>query len=60
MEAKTITNLPNEVIEKQIMVYLSVNDLNALARIDIERFKQMAEDVIEKRRELINYQILYL
>ena len=50
-EDKSITDLPNEVIEKCFMVYLSVNDLNSFGRIGIERFKQMAEDVIEKRRE---------
>ena len=51
MEAKTITDLPNEVIDKSIMVYLSVNDLRSFARIGIERFKKLAEDLIEKRSE---------
>ena len=48
---KSITDLPNEVIEKSIMVFLTFNDLRAFGGIGIERFKQMAEDVIEKRRE---------
>ena len=51
MEAKSFIDIPNEVIEKSIMVYLSVNDLRSFGRIGIERIKQMAEDVIEKRRE---------
>ena len=51
MEAKTIVALPNEVIQKNIMVYLSVNDLRSFGRIAIEGFKEMAEAVIEKRRE---------
>jgi hypothetical protein len=45
------TNIPNEVIEKSLMVYLSCNDLRIFGRIGIERFKQMAENVIDKRRE---------
>ena len=45
------TDVPNEVIEKSLMVYLSLNDLRSFSRIGIERFKQMAENVIEKRRE---------
>ena len=48
-EDKSITDLPNEVIEKCIMVYLSFNDLRSFGSIGIERFKQMAENVIEKR-----------
>ena len=51
METKYFIDIPNEVIEKSIMVYLSVNDLRSFGRIGIERIKQMAEDVIEKRRE---------
>jgi len=51
MEDKTIVALPNEVIQKNIMVYLSVNDLRSFGRIAIEGFKEMAEAVIEKRRE---------
>jgi hypothetical protein len=52
MESKTIiTDLPNEVIDKCILVCLSFKDLRSFGRIGIERFKQMAEDVIEKRRE---------
>ena len=50
---KSITDIPIEVIEKCFMVYLSVNDLRSFGTIGNERFKQMAEDVIEKRRELI-------
>ena len=53
MDAKavTITDLPNEVIEKCIMVYLSDNDLRSFGSIGIERIKQMSEDIIKKRSE---------
>ena len=50
-EDKSITDLPNEVIDKCVMVYLSVNDVRSFGSIGIERFKQMAYNVIEKRRE---------
>ena len=50
-EDKIITDLPNEVIGKCIMVYLSDNDLLSLVSIVIERIKQIAQDVLEKRRE---------
>ena len=35
MGAKSITDLPNEVIDKTLMAYLSVNDLRSFARIGI-------------------------
>jgi hypothetical protein len=43
METKSITDLPNEVIEKYIMVYLDFNALCSIGSIGIERFNQMAE-----------------
>ena len=49
MNAKSITDLPNEVIVKNIMVYLSFNDLRSLGSIGIKGFKEMAEDVIKRR-----------
>jgi len=51
MEAKSFSDIPNEVIKKFIMVYLSDDDLWSFGSVGIERFKQMAEDVIEKRRK---------
>ena len=51
MKAKCFTDIPNEVIEKFIMVYLSVNDLRSFGCVGIERVKEMAENVFEKRRK---------
>jgi hypothetical protein len=51
MEAKSIADVPNEVIEKFIMVHLCYNDLLSFGSIGIPRIKQIAENVIEKRRE---------
>ena len=50
-EVKFITDLPNEVIDKCVMVYLSDDDVRSFGSIGIERFKQMAENLLEKRRE---------
>ena len=50
-EDKSITDLPNEVIDKCVMVYLSVNDVRSFGSIGIERFRHMADNIIEKRRE---------
>jgi len=49
MEVKSITDIPNEIIQKYIMKHLSSNDVCSFGRTGVKRFKGMAEDVLEKR-----------
>ncbi len=49
METKSITDVPNEIIEKLIAVHLSNYDLSSFGRTGIPRFEKLAEDIIEKR-----------
>ena len=49
MEVKSITDVPNEVIQKYIMMYLTSNDVCSFGRTGVKRFKEVAEDVLEKR-----------
>ena len=41
MEAKSIADVPNEVIEKLIMVHLWSNDVRSFGSIGIKRIKQI-------------------
>ncbi len=50
-EVKSIMDVPNEVIEKSVMVYLSNNDVCSFGRTGIKRLKEIAENVLEKRSE---------
>ena len=52
MDIKSIIDLPNEVIEKFLMVYLPSNDVSSLGMIGIKRFKELSEVVLEKRGKL--------
>ena len=49
MDVKSISDLPNEVIEKFLMIYLSNNDVIAIGMTGIKRFKDLAHAVLEKR-----------
>ena len=51
MAVKSIIDLPNEVIETFLTIYLSSNDVRSFGMIGNKRFKQMANDVLEKRRK---------
>jgi hypothetical protein len=51
MEVKSITDLPNEIIQKFIMVHLASTDVHSFSMTGVKRFKQIAEDELEKRRE---------
>ena len=55
MDIKSIIDLPNEVIEKFLMVFLSSNDVCSFGMTGIKRFKEIAEAVLEKRSTLIIY-----
>ena len=48
VEGKPITDVPNEIIEKFIMVHLSAKDVRSFGNIGIKRFKEISENVIEK------------
>ena len=52
MDVKSIDDLPNEVIEKFLMIYLSNNDVTAIGMIGIKRIKELADRVLEKRSKL--------
>ena len=51
MEVKSITDVPNEIIHKSILVYLSSNDVLYFGMTGSKRFKQLAEDVMKERGE---------
>ena len=51
-KVKSITDLPNEVIEKYIMIYLSSNDVCSFGMTGINRFKIITESVLQKRGTL--------
>ena len=48
-EVKSITDVPNEVIQNFIMIHLSSKDVYSFGMTGIKRFKGIAEDVLEKR-----------
>ena len=49
MAVKLITDVPNEVIQKCIIIYLSSNDLSCFAMAGNKRFKLLAEEVMAIR-----------
>ena len=51
LEVKSINDLPNEVILKNIMTYLSNDDIRSFGRTGSKRFKVIADDELEKRRK---------
>ena len=50
MEVKSVTDVPNQVIQKFIMVHLSSHDVCSFGMTGTKRFKQIADDVLEKIR----------
>ena len=51
MEVKLINDLPNEVIQKNIMGFLSNDDIRSFGMIGSKRLKVLADDALEKRRK---------
>ena len=49
MRSTSITDVPNEVIQKSILMRLDSHDVSSFGMTGIDRFEQIAEDVIEKR-----------
>ena len=52
MEVKSINDVPNEVIQKHVMKYLSNDDLKSFGMTGSQRFKIIADEELEKRRKL--------
>ncbi len=51
LEVKSINDVPNEVIQKNIMAYLSNDDVISFGKTGNKRFKVIADDELEKRRK---------
>ena len=51
MEVQSINDVPNEVIQKNIMKYLSNNEIRSFGMTGSKRFKVIADDELEKRRK---------
>ena len=51
LEVKSINDVPNEVIQKNIMAYLSNDDISSFGSTGSKRFKVIADDELEKRRK---------
>ena len=52
MDIKSLENLPNEIIIKNVLVHLSSKDVLSFGMTGNDRFKELAENVIKKRRKL--------
>jgi len=53
METTSFIDLPNEIIEKHLLVYLSLKDVYSFGMTGNKRFKEVARDVIESRNSKI-------
>ena len=51
MEVKSIHDVPNEIIQKFILVHLSSDDVRCFGKAGCIRFMLIANDVLEKRRK---------
>ena len=52
MDIKSLENLPNEIIIKNVLVHLSSKDVLSFGMTGNYRFEELAEKVIKKRRKL--------
>ena len=52
MDIKSLENLPNEIIIKNVLVHLSSKDVLSFGMTGNDRFKELSEKVIKKRRKL--------
>jgi hypothetical protein len=52
MEPTSIIDLPNEIIEKHLLVYLSLKDVHSFGMAGNKRFRELACDVLESRSKL--------
>ena len=58
MDVTSINDLPNEIIENFLMIYLSPNDVFSFGMTGTKRFKEIADITLEKRSKLTS-QMLY-
>ena len=49
MTERSILNLPNEIIEKHLLSYVSSKDIESFGNTGLKRFKEIAIQVIEER-----------
>ena len=49
MGTKDINDLPNEVIEKFVLIYLSSKDVDSFGLTGSQRFKRIANSCLQKR-----------
>ena len=49
MEVKSMPDVPNEIIQKNILVHLCSDDVRSFG-VTCVRFKAIGEDVLKKRR----------
>ena len=52
MNIKSLENLPNEIIIENVLVHLSSKDVLSFSMAGNDRFKELTEKVIKKRRKL--------
>ena len=52
MDIKSLENLPNEIIIKNVLVHLSSKDVLSFGMTGNYRFKELTEKVIKKRSKL--------
>ena len=52
MEIKSIIDLPNEIIENHLLVYLSLKDVYSFGMTGNKRLNEVAINVIERRSKL--------
>ena len=52
MNIKSLENLPNEIIIENVFVHLSSKDVLSFSMAGNDRFKELTEKVIKKRRKL--------
>ena len=60
-ERKQITDLPSEVLQKSVFVYLTCKDVRSLAMVESRRLKHISEDYLKRtcdmfcKFKIINY-----
>ena len=52
MNIKSLENLPNEIIIENVLVHLSSKDVLSFSMAGNDRFKELTEKVIKKRKKL--------
>ena len=57
MSSKSINDLPNEVIEKSLLKYLSSKDVKSFGMVGNRRLKGVANSALKRRRKLICHNI---